>query len=170
MNPKNRPTSSSSSLKPYPLVETRKGFLFTTDNGSVYEIYLGDGSEFFPGVPLAPLSVYFGFSRKIKPPKGVALSDQRIETTIKTALFELLEAEPDLIVVFNYSSMGGKQIGRSELFKQWFSKEQSGYVMQNYSLQSPNGSATMIGVILRADHFAIPFIADSIRDYAAGKV
>ncbi|GAB3225755.1 hypothetical protein GCM10027423_62270 [Spirosoma arcticum] len=151
MNPKNRLTSSSSNLKPYPLVETPNGFQFTTYNGSLYEIYLGDGGDFFPGASLASLSVYIGFSRKIKPPEGVALSDQRIETTIKTALFELLEAESDLIIVFNYSSIGGKQIGRSELFKQWFNREQSGYVMQNHSLQSPNGPANLIGVILRAD-------------------
>lgn len=95
MNPKNRLTSSSSNLKPYPLVETKNGFQFTTDNGSLYEIYLGDGGEFFPGASLAPLSVYFGFSRKVKPPKGVALSDSRIELTVKTALCELLQAEPD---------------------------------------------------------------------------
>lgn len=169
MSQTNQPILSRTNPKPYPVVETESGFEFTTANNSLYEIYLGEGGEYFSRVPLSSQSVYFGFSRKNKPPKGTDTRDRRIQDTIKWAIETLITEEPDLLIVFHYSSQGRSANSRNQLFRSWLNDKDSDYVYKDFEVQSDNGPMFLVGVIARGDNPSLSKVPEAIKSFKNNK-
>jgi hypothetical protein len=163
MNPRSPEGSSLPDLQPYQDTETSNGFEFTTEKGAIYEVYFGNGITFFSGSPLAKFSQLFGFTRKRKVPKGVSPLDDRIKVTIKSILYRILEAAPDIIFVYHCSSERGMQIGRSMIFDGWFDEEESNLAKLDFDIESPNGKVIPASVLLRSNHPFIDIVPDAVQ-------
>jgi hypothetical protein len=146
MSLENQSALSSSNPSPYPLSETKTGFAFTTERGTVYRLDFTFDSDYLPDTPFAD-SVY---SFSILPVDGSGSFDRkdpRIEPTIIQALQLFFASVPKAVLLYVCSTENDQERVRSRLFGQWFSRHQKGF--DKFDFHYPSQRLYMSAIVRR---------------------
>ncbi|AEI52146.1 DUF6169 family protein [Runella slithyformis] len=110
---------------PYQVDPQDSSFIFSSDSGVNFFVYLADGSYYFPKYPALEGNVKtFGFDLR-KPVTAEQGYDPRVKDTVTAILKDILVNNKDLGLVYVCSTKDNRHAGRSHLFAKWFGEAQA---------------------------------------------
>ncbi|MVM35241.1 hypothetical protein GO755_34790 [Spirosoma sp. HMF4905] len=125
MNPRSPKERSLSTHTPYPVRVNKDGFLFDTDQGITYQLFVQSNAKVFPEQPFGENCVTLsvlplrGYSR----PTAFSLKgDPRLELTIMDELKKLFQANPLLVIAYSCDLTNELERHRSVTFGRWYRK------------------------------------------------
>lgn len=152
------------SLSHTPYITQTQGdsHIFITDSGAIYEIYLIDGSSYFPeDTPFAPFTKVFGF----KPFNGSGKNeyfDPRIGATVAKHVLAYF-IDPLAVLLYTCDASDNRGAMRARLFNVWFLKynEQQNPRLERIIIDA--GGIDVIAVFRQDNPLKIQ-ISDSLPD------
>ncbi len=120
MSPNDPKESSLSNLSPCQLEESENGYVFKTDNGTVYELAFRDDADYFPGESF--LGSLLSFAIAIREGEE-SIKDPKVEDTVAYTLQRIFEADPQTIISYTCYTSDGKAAARSRKFRSWYSRK-----------------------------------------------
>lgn len=152
-------------LNSYNIYQPQKGeYIFTTDTGIIYSVYILDDQGYFIDYPEFSAEVStFGFSLVSNPLRKTPF-DTRVRDTITGLIINYLCTNPDKILFFVCDSADERQRGRMRIFELWYNQLKVEYIEKYNESVITNDMDIHCSIMLHRDNYMRKHIISSFRD------
>ncbi len=113
-------------LSSYNVSQLKEGdYLFTTDSGIIYNVYMLDESLYFDAYPEFSADVHtLGFDMITNPLRKTPF-DKRVRVTISNIIIDYLTTHPEKVFFFVCDSADARERSRMRIFELWYNQRQT---------------------------------------------